>query len=74
MIRNNQSEQIHFADIVVGDICQIKYGDIIPADGLVIQGNDLKTDESSLTGESDLIKKNVHRNPFLLSGKTFFLF
>jgi Ca2+ transporting ATPase len=29
-------------DIVVGDICQIKYGDLLPADGILIQSNDLK--------------------------------
>ena len=68
VIRNNQLEQIHLKDIVVGDICVIKYGDLLPADGLVIQSNDLKIDESSLTGESDLIVKSVQKNPFLLSG------
>lgn len=68
LIRNNQCEQVHLRDIVVGDICQIKYGDLLPADGLVIQSNDLKVDESSLTGESDLISKNIQKNPFLLSG------
>ena len=69
LIRNNQLEQIQLRDIVVGDVCQIKYGDLLPADGLVIQSNDLKTDESSLTGESDLICKSTHKNPFLLSGR-----
>ncbi|CAF1600720.1 unnamed protein product [Adineta ricciae] len=68
LIRNNQLEQVHLKDIVVGDVCHIKYGDLLPADGLVIQSNDLKVDESSLTGESDLISKNLHKNPFLLSG------
>ena len=68
LIRNNQCEQVHLRDIVVGDICQIKYGDLLPADGLAIQSNDLKVDESSLTGESDLISKNIQKNPFLLSG------
>ena len=69
LIRNNQLEQVHLKDIVVGDVCHIKYGDLLPADGLVIQSNDLKVDESSLTGESDLISKNLHKNPFLLSGE-----
>jgi Ca2+ transporting ATPase len=73
LIRNNQLEQVQLKDIVVGDICQIKYGDLLPTDGLVIQSNDLKVDESSLTGESDLISKNVHKNPFLLSGRFDFL-
>ncbi|CAF3512193.1 unnamed protein product [Adineta steineri] len=68
LIRNNQLEQVPLKDIVVGDVCQIKYGDLLPADGVVIQSNDLKVDESSLTGESDLISKNLHKNPFLLSG------
>lgn len=73
VIRNNQLEQIHLKEIVVGDICVIKYGDLLPADGLVIQANDLKIDESSLTGESDLIVKSVQKNPFLLSGILFIL-
>lgn len=43
-------------------------GDLLPADGVLIQGNDLKIDESSLTGESDHVKKNVDKDPMLLSG------
>jgi len=43
-------------------------GDLIPADGVVIQCNDLKTDESALTGESDLMKKSPTSDPQLLSG------
>ena len=43
-------------------------GDLLPADGILIQGNDLKIDESSLTGESDHVKKSVERDPMLLSG------
>ena len=54
--------------MVVGDIAQIKYGDLLPADGILIQSNDLKIDESPLTGESDLIKKSVTSDPILLSG------
>lgn len=43
-------------------------GDLLPADGVVIQSNDLKVDESSLTGESDHVKKGVDADPMLLSG------
>ncbi|KAM6306847.1 plasma membrane calcium-transporting ATPase 1 isoform 11-T11 [Podargus strigoides] len=42
--------------------------DLLPADGVLIQGNDLKIDESSLTGESDHVKKSLDRDPMLLSG------
>ncbi|KAM6215222.1 plasma membrane calcium-transporting ATPase 2 isoform 6-T6 [Rhynchocyon petersi] len=68
VIRANQVVQIPVAEIVVGDIAQIKYGDLLPADGLFIQGNDLKIDESSLTGESDQVRKSVDKDPMLLSG------
>ncbi|XP_053765006.1 plasma membrane calcium-transporting ATPase 4 isoform X4 [Panthera pardus] len=68
VIRNGHIIQLPVAEIVVGDIAQIKYGDLLPADGILIQGNDLKIDESSLTGESDHVKKSVERDPMLLSG------
>ncbi|NXI32102.1 AT2B1 ATPase, partial [Sterrhoptilus dennistouni] len=68
VIRGGQVIQIPVADIIVGDIAQVKYGDLLPADGVLIQGNDLKIDESSLTGESDHVKKSLDRDPMLLSG------
>ncbi|XP_040264653.1 plasma membrane calcium-transporting ATPase 1 isoform X1 [Bufo bufo] len=68
VLRGGQVIQIPVADIVVGDIAQIKYGDLLPADGVLIQGNDLKIDESSLTGESDHVKKTLEKDLLLLSG------
>nr|XP_054591976.1 plasma membrane calcium-transporting ATPase 2 isoform X14 [Nothobranchius furzeri] len=68
VVRGSQVIQLPVADIVVGDIAQIKYGDLLPADGVLIQGNDLKIDESSLTGESDHVKKSTDKDPMLLSG------
>ena len=44
-------------------------GDLLPADGIIIQSNDLKVDESSLTGESDHVKKGEVRDPMMLSGE-----
>ncbi|XP_008142000.1 plasma membrane calcium-transporting ATPase 1 isoform X2 [Eptesicus fuscus] len=68
VIRGGQVIQIPVADIIVGDIAQVKYGDLLPADGILIQGNDLKIDESSLTGESDHVRKSLDKDPLLLSG------
>ncbi|XP_069045548.1 plasma membrane calcium-transporting ATPase 2 isoform X10 [Lepisosteus oculatus] len=68
IVRGGQVVQIPVAEIVVGDIAQIKYGDLLPADGILIQGNDLKIDESSLTGESDHVRKSADKDPMLLSG------
>ncbi|KAM4702309.1 plasma membrane calcium-transporting ATPase 4 isoform 3-T3 [Discoglossus pictus] len=68
VIRKGQVIQIPVAELVVGDIAQVKYGDLLPTDGVLIQGNDLKIDESSLTGESDHVKKSMDKDPMLLSG------
>ncbi|VDO23768.1 unnamed protein product [Heligmosomoides polygyrus] len=68
VIRGGQSIQVVVNELVVGDVAQIKYGDLLPADGVLIQSNDLKIDESSLTGESDLIRKAPEHDPVILSG------
>eukprot|EP00092_Neocalanus_flemingeri_P006060 GFUD01006531.1.p1 GENE.GFUD01006531.1~~GFUD01006531.1.p1 ORF type:complete len:1164 (+),score=177.51 GFUD01006531.1:420-3911(+) len=68
VIRSNTMTQVQVGEIVVGDIISVKYGDLLPADGLVMQSNDLKVDESSLTGESDQVKKGVACDPMVLSG------
>ena len=53
------------------DVCflWIFVGDLLPADGLIIQSNDLKVDESSLTGESDHVKKGEKTDPMMFSGE-----
>uniref|UniRef100_A0A915AW34 Calcium-transporting ATPase n=1 Tax=Parascaris univalens TaxID=6257 RepID=A0A915AW34_PARUN len=68
VIRDGEAVDISVTDLVVGDIARVKYGDLFPADGFLLQGNDLKVDESSLTGESDLISKSTQCDPVLLSG------
>ncbi|XP_075967840.1 plasma membrane calcium-transporting ATPase 1 isoform X1 [Anarhichas minor] len=68
VVRAGQVIQIPVAEIVVGDVAQIKYGDLLPTDGILIQGNDLQIDESSLTGESDHVKKTQEKDPMMLSG------
>uniref|UniRef100_A0A672NMS1 Calcium-transporting ATPase n=1 Tax=Sinocyclocheilus grahami TaxID=75366 RepID=A0A672NMS1_SINGR len=68
VVRNGNVIQIPVAEMVVGDMAQVKYGDLLPADGVLIQGNDLQIDESSLTGESDHVRKSADKDPMLLSG------
>lgn len=67
VIRNGEPKEILNSEIVVGDLCQVKYGDLLPSDGVVVQCNDIKVDESSLTGESDMVKKG-DKDPLFLAG------
>ena len=67
VIRNGEVTKLQITELLVGDVCLLNYGDLVPADGILLQGNDLKVDESSLTGESDMVKKNLDK-PALLSG------
>ena len=60
--------QLPVAELVVGDIVQVKWGDLLPADGIIIHSNDLKVDESILTGEFDPVSKGIDVDPTLFSG------
>ncbi|KAH7068921.1 hypothetical protein BKA63DRAFT_97987 [Paraphoma chrysanthemicola] len=83
VIRSGRMLEISVYDIFVGDLVNLEPGDMIPVDGILVQGHGIKCDESSATGESDLLKKVAgdeafkaierHDNlkkidPFILSG------
>lgn len=58
VLRNGVITQISQKDLVVGDIIEISTGDMIPADGRILDTSGLRVDESSLTGESQPVKKD----------------
>ncbi|KAJ3258248.1 Calcium-transporting ATPase 10, plasma membrane-type [Boothiomyces macroporosus] len=68
VIRNNNTEQVNAADLVVGDIVIIETGVVVPADGLLVSGYNIEADESTMTGEPHAVKKDQVKDPFLLSG------
>ncbi|KAL2913623.1 plasma membrane calcium [Polyrhizophydium stewartii] len=68
VIRNGVTQAISSASIVVGDVCLIQTGDVVPADGVLIHGFNVEADESTLTGEPFAVEKDLVRDPFLLSG------
>uniref|UniRef100_F6WCS9 Calcium-transporting ATPase n=1 Tax=Ornithorhynchus anatinus TaxID=9258 RepID=F6WCS9_ORNAN len=68
VVRAGRVTRTPVADLVVGDVVQIGYGDMLPVDGVLLRGHDVKVDESSLTGESELVRKSPRRDPMLLSG------
>ena len=57
VVRSGQPLKIISDDILVGDLIKINYGEILPADMLMVEGNGVKIDESSLTGESNAVSK-----------------
>ena len=60
VIRDGKKIQIPIKDVVLRDIVLLSAGDMIPADLRVIEAKDLYLGESSLTGESDSVKKTVN--------------
>lgn len=58
VIRDGEEKKILATEIVPGDIMVLEEGDRISADARVLQSNDFRADQSTLTGESNPIRKN----------------
>ena len=59
VIRNGQKIDIPIKEVVIGDTVVLSAGSMIPADLRVIEAKDLYVGQSSLTGESDSVKKTI---------------
>lgn len=57
VIRGGELQEIKARELVPGDVIVLEEGDIIPADGRVIEAANLKSMEASLTGESVPVSK-----------------
>ena len=53
---NDQREEVKISDIVIDDIVEVKAGESIPSDGIIVQGQ-TSVDESLVTGESKKVQK-----------------
>lgn len=62
VIRDGREQEIASVDLVPGDLLLICEGIKVPADGVILQCNDLRIDESSLTGESEGVWKTPLNN------------
>ena len=58
VLRDGKVQNIKAEFIVPGDVVEIRRGDVIPADGILLQGRGILIDESMLTGESVSVEKN----------------
>lgn len=79
VIRNGEIITIKSTQIVLDDLAILESGNIIPADGVIVNGN-IECDESLLTGESELMQKNkgnlkfsqVYSGSTVITGKAIF--
>lgn len=55
--RDGQLQPVSIESIVPGDLVELHAGDVLPADGIVLSGNSLSVDESTLTGETFPVEK-----------------
>lgn len=60
VLRDGQKIQIPSKDVVIGDIMLLEAGDLVVADGRIIENYSLQVNESALTGESQSVDKNVN--------------
>src|SRR5699024_9904968 len=72
VVRDGRLVDIPTAEVVLGDLIELRTGDQVPADGLLLESDGLELDESNLTGESDAIPKavkdEVHSGTAVVSG------
>ncbi|TID07716.1 Calcium-transporting ATPase 2 [Colletotrichum higginsianum] len=59
VIRSGRTQNISVYDVQVGDVMHIETGDVVAVDGVLVQGSGVQVDESSLSGESELVHKSV---------------
>lgn len=60
VLRDNKEVKIPVKDVTLGDVVLLSAGSMIPADLRIIEAKDLYVGQSSLTGESDSVKKVVN--------------
>ena len=58
VLRNGQRVEVPGDQVVPGDIVELEAGDLIVADGRILNSWSLKVNESSLTGESEAVEKS----------------
>ncbi|MES2798021.1 MAG: cation-translocating P-type ATPase [Bacteroidota bacterium] len=63
VIREGKLEVIASENLTLGDIVMLEAGDLVPGDGRLLESNQFKCDESSLTGESLPAEKTLEILP-----------
>ncbi|KAI9463279.1 calcium-translocating P-type ATPase [Lactarius psammicola] len=69
VIRDGRERQIDVHQVVVGDVVLLEPGEVIPCDGVLLSGHNVRCDESNATGGSDAIRKLSYEDCIALRGK-----
>jgi Ca2+-transporting ATPase len=69
VIRDGAERHVDVHEVVVGDVALLEPGDVIPCDGILLSGRNVRCDESAVTGESDAIKKVPYEECIALRDK-----
>lgn len=59
VIRDGQKSEISTEEVVPGDIVTLSAGDIVPADSIIIEEDELFVDEAAFTGETFPVEKEA---------------
>lgn len=59
VIRDGEERKMDASNLVIGDIIRVELGKKIPADIRIIDSQGMKVDNSSLTGETELLARSV---------------
>ena len=69
VVRNGVTSEVPTTDVVLGDVVFLDWGKALPADGFVIQSDEMKVSESSVTGEAEPVSKGI-QDPWLMCNTT----
>ncbi|SPO05168.1 related to calcium P-type ATPase [Cephalotrichum gorgonifer] len=76
VVRSGKPQRISVHDLMVGDLMRLEAGDIVAVDGVLVHAAGVQINESSISGESELVHKHAlsaefpDADPFILSGTT----
>ena len=76
VVRAGVPTRVSVHDVLVGDLMRVEAGDIVAVDGILVHAAGIQINESSISGESELVHKHVlseqspDADPFILSGTT----
>jgi len=72
VFRSGVVKEVNIDEIVIDDVFELRAGEQVPVDGVVLSSNNAEVDESFLTGESEPVLKNpddeVYSGTFVAAG------